>query len=567
MIKKTNHKGVTLLETILALGLLGLLMIILIRFLQERAKELKLQTAASQMETVIDDAETYVKNNFSDIYNEIFNGGIGTGFKKLSLSDVYTNNSSQLVTYKNNSPFVENYEAVVRIPYDITATAGMLPEQQRLQVIVYAINNQKNLNWVDSKKLAKFIKNSQGGVVYAKTSPVSPCTTLPSSLNYCIASAYGIWLLEDNQAGLGNIYTLDIQTELDLISANMEIAPAVVAISNISIDQASTDYISRNKNTKNRNSNTVTTDINIDNQASETSSIFFNGLTPNDPKILEGSKLSYYGKSAVCDDFDGDGDTNQDLDDYVDNAPVGVLGPEDTCQISLFYKKPSIVFETTDPINQTAVFKAEGGLKTNLQVDEYSSCDIASNYQVIAVDKTTGSPLRCYNQNNSSECYDINNDGVIDILDYVDNLPLGLGSEDTCKATVTGEWRKIDWKKSFVFFSNDVNISSGAGTSTVNAGKSLEEFLGAKISSEAKWVILQVKLVGTGILTITTSGNSRTYPLINASTSPVITQVIDTTRQAIIEVPSNHSSTDWLTINVTDNTTTTWSVDIIGYVR
>ncbi|MCV6599149.1 MAG: prepilin-type N-terminal cleavage/methylation domain-containing protein [Alphaproteobacteria bacterium] len=424
MLKRNKQKGITLLELVLVLGLLGIVILILIKYINEKAKELKLQTTAHQMERTIDDSTDYVSSRFTKMYNDaLANGGVIT----LDLDNVYTQESSDLLSYTGKSPYSSDYEAVVRIPYN-TLNPVNLPEEKSLQIIIYAINDKSYITWLDSKNLSRIIKDAQGGIVYSPSSLVNPCT---ASTNFCISNPYGIWKIEDDLP----IANTSITTRINDILAKIPVdrSPAIAIISNITESDAATKYLSQNENLDNRNENTMETDLNIDNSLTDASSIFFNAVPDTDinaePNALQGSHLTYNeGLSSLQLDSDGNIITDNNGDNVL--SKIGA---------------PSLTFSSNKQNSagedEVPVFKSKGGFKTNFSAAEGTSCDLKKTQNVIAVDSATGELLRCYENENYKYNPDSDNDGNID-------------------TPFVGDWRKIDWKKSMYFLSGPVPLLS-----------------------------------------------------------------------------------------------------------
>ncbi len=526
--KNRKQNGVTLLELILVLGLLGIILIVLIKYIHEKAKEQKLRNTAHQMEKVIDDATTFVGEQFSLMYDDI----IVNGSLTLTLEDIHNISSSDVLDYTEESPFSDNYHAVVRIPYDISGSS-VLPEEKSLQIILYAINEDKTLNWLDARKFARIVKNVQGGVVYGINSILTPCL---SSATFCISNPYGVWQIEDT--GAGGISNVDISAAIDtiLISGDLSLAPAVVTISNITESQALSAYVSRDSHPDNREQNTITTDINIDNSPENASSIFFNGMPdtslPNpDPNGLLGASLTFYDDIRTCPDTNLACDEDEKL----------------LFQNSALKLESNRIFNIEDgagnPETQddNPVFRSEGGLKTNLKAEEGKDCDVALLKNVIAVDETTGELLRCYENEN-----------------YVYNDP----DADSQLGIFGGDWKKIDWKKSFYFFNNNLSILSGLGAESAQTNSSFVNLVGVDVSDEAKFLLSQVSVEGSGVMNITVGG--RTYLAIKTNYQQ---NIINPNRQIIIPVPVNKNINTWMSIQTIGAGISNWSFEIIGYIK
>jgi len=340
--KMKNQKGATLLETILAIAILGIIFAFLTKYVVDQTKELKLQGAAKQINSVLDNAKTLVKENFHNYYSQASQVVGGDPLIALNMDDIMNvYNSSDILSYKNNrAPLDSTYAAFVRIPYNLASD----PQERSLQIILYAVNSSNNIKLLEAKKISRLIDGGEGGLLYLDNTPTSPC-----SGNECLAGVN--WIIN-----LGNLPGASVN--------NLTLAPAIAAVSDITETDAIGDYLDQEENTDNNKQNTMMTDLNIDDysDSESNSAIFFNGLeNPANNDKLIGVNLSY----------------QQELGSPATEAPGFILSNNDDTAV-----------------NQPMLLSG-GGLKTNLQVAEGDPCNVFSHARIIAADINNGELLSC----------------------------------------------------------------------------------------------------------------------------------------------------------------------------
>lgn len=507
MNKKQN--GVTLLEMILSLGLFGIIMLILITYMQHKTEELKIQATARQMEQIMENITHAAKRDF----NILQNIPVGDGLIRVSNNGVSILDDTDIIKY---TPLdTNNFTAFLRRPNSSLDTPL---EEQSIQLIMYAKLGE--MSHLSAIKLAKSIKNSQGGLVYFNSSPSSPCVNAES---FCIANPYGVWQIKSPAEGDGYSQLADTETilKLEAFIDNNSIAPAIVLVNNLTADEVGNDYISRIYYDQFTGENhTMHTDLNISNN----SSIFFNGdINDGD---FEGTSLAFSDEKMTCPDTDGDGVYFNAQGDCID--PLIVL------------KQASFSIDSNrdrgDGINENPMFISKGGIKTNLQVPEGDICDMSIHKNVIGVDETTGEPLRCY-------------------------------AKDIGETTsgFLGEWRNIAWNESIIFLNKAISIVTDNGVKTgVTSGRTLEEMLGNE-AEKTNFLLLSIDFSKQGRIRVSIDGE--TFVLFENASNNSFSN--NNTKQVIVPAPLDKNASDWMSVTTQGGPAGVfdWAVSIVGYIK
>ena len=546
MIKKLkNNKGITLLETILALALLGIIMVILIRYMHEKSKELQLQSTARFIERRLDMATDILKAEFSSqSLNPYAPANGGTGLMSFPGVDTTYSPDTSIIKHAYNSDFNFDMKYFIRAPFP----SGTAPEEASLQIIMYLFD--PDLDWVDGMKIARYIKNAQGGVVHFADSVGSACPGGAAD-EFCLVNAYGIWLMDEETSGAVGLPPLvDALTKAELLAIstnNKDRVPAIVAVSNVTISDAYGDFFQREPSSTDntdKEEQTMRTDLNM--RTSDNSpSIFFNGDVTDGN--FEGTSLTFKDSLSICSDSTGDGTI--DIDDYNDADGSGTITPGDTCLVPSVFATPALVLESNKEredmaasgIVEKPMFISKGGLKTNLQKDEGTFCDLSSEENILAADPDTGHILQCYFKD-----------------DY---------KYDPSDPAFAGEWKKVDWKKSIIFFNENVELMSGTGNGNKSSTETLESFVGLDIAEESRFLILQVSVeeIGELDLRVKVGGANKIFWVMGVLEGSDWAK--NQSRQIIIPKPDDaNTNTSWLTVH-TDTGTNSWNVQLIGYSR
>jgi len=321
---RKNQKGILLLEIILALSILSLFLAAVLFLMKRYEDKIRFQSLASQMSQVFEASEEYVKNNYSDVYNQV---NSPANFDEISLSEL-VDNGYLTDGYKLSSLYGKNIKtAVIMRDHDLQLfTLHPYTELLSLRDIV---------------EISSYIKKGYGGVYYTNGSVTSPCVGAA-----CIRGHKGSWFIDSVPATFNTAFAGNLPSDGN---------EALVLHKKLGYDAS--PYLNRKKVWNNLAANSMSTDLNLvkrDNSGNEQNvSIIFNAFD------------------------DGDSIDNKDLqllynpNDPNTGTPTVTLSGDAA---------------PTDPNKLTAILSADGGIGTDLVIkDTTAAC---SQNGLLAVDES-----------------------------------------------------------------------------------------------------------------------------------------------------------------------------------